>query len=36
MAGRRAGTGYVTKPVDVGQLLDCMQRWLPPAAGPAQ
>ena len=27
---------YVTKPVDVEQLLDRMQRWLPPAAGPAQ
>jgi CheY-like chemotaxis protein len=26
-------TDYVTKPVDTEELLGCIKRWLPPAAG---
>ncbi|HUN34221.1 MAG TPA: HAMP domain-containing protein, partial [Trebonia sp.] len=27
-------TDYITKPIDVEELLSCMERWLAPAAGP--
>jgi len=27
-------TDYITKPIDVEELLSCMERWLTPAAGP--
>jgi CheY-like chemotaxis protein len=27
-------TDYITKPIDVEELLSCMERWLTPAGGP--
>jgi CheY-like chemotaxis protein len=27
-------TDYITKPIDVEELLSCMERWLAPATGP--